>query len=387
MSGDVFGLTVDGFVPKTLQVIKAELEARWRTEFGQNTDVSPESPDGQIIGIFAEREASLWEQVLAAYQAGNVGSALGVALDEKAALAGIQRRPASSSTVTVTLHGTPSTAVPGGTVVRLADTQARFSLAAGTIGGGGTVDVLATAEETGPIQALASSTWEIVNSVTGLTSITNAADAELGADLEKDGPLRQRVRRDQQAISPVLNAIRKAVEALTGVQEVEVFENALDFADADDRPPHSFEVIVRGGDDTEIAQTIWGLKADGIQTYGLSSASAADALGQSVSVYFTRPSDVDIYVTAQIVTDSEWPADGSDLVAAAILAYEDKVRTGLDVVAWKIASGVDVDGIHDLTILLGTSASPTLSEPISISTREIAALDSSRISVEILRSA
>lgn len=384
MTADVFGLTADGFVPKTLQVLKTELEDRWRTEFGQNADVSAESPDGQLIGIMAERLASVWEQLLAVYQAGNVGSAIGAALDEKAALAGITRREAQASTVTVTLHGTNGTVVPAGTVIRIADTLTRWTLATGTIGVGGTVDVLATAEETGVIQALSGSTWEIVNAVTGLTSVTNALDADLGSDRETDSILRQRIRRDQQAVSPVLNAIRKAVENLDGVFEVEVFENALDFEDAEGRPPHSFEVIVRGGDSTEIAESIWALKADGIRTYGLTSANVTDALGQIVPVYFTRPSDVDVYVTAEITADSAFPADGVAQVEAAILAYESKVRTGADIVGFKIVQAIDVEGIHDLTLYLGTSANPSLSLPISIGDREIAAFDSSRIVASVV---
>ena len=45
------GVTADGFTAKTALEIKAEIEADWREEFGANVDLSPDSPDGQIIGI------------------------------------------------------------------------------------------------------------------------------------------------------------------------------------------------------------------------------------------------------------------------------------------------------------------------------------------------
>lgn len=371
-------------MPKRLDEIRTELETRWREEFGDNVDLSSESPDAQIIGIMAEREASLWEQAEAVYASGNVGSATGAALDERAAMTGLTRIPATQSTVTVTLHGTPATVIAAGRVIRLADQLSRFTLPGATIGGGGTVDVLATAEDTGPIQALAGSTWEIVTPVTGWSSTTNALDADLGHALESDASLRARVRRSQISVSNVADAIRKAIALIDGVTEVKVAQNVLDFTDADGRPPHSFEVIVVGGSDAEIAATIWALKPDGIETYGTTTQATTDALGHSVDVRFTRPASVNIWLTAEITADADFPADGAALVAAELLAYEAQIVSDLDVVAWKLLQGVETAGIADITLFLGRSASPSLSVPVVISAREIAALDSSRITVTVV---
>jgi uncharacterized phage protein gp47/JayE len=367
-----------------LDEIRTELEARWRSEFGDNVDLSSESPDAQLIGIMAEREASLWEQAEAIYGAGNVVSATGAALDERAALTGLSRIPASSSTVTVTIHGTPGTVLAAGRVIRLADQLSRFTLPGATIGGGGTVDVLATAEDTGPVQALAGSTWEIVTPVTGWSSTTNALDANLGRAIESDAALRARIRRSQISVSNVADALRKAIALIDGVTEVKVTQNVLDFTDADGRPPHSFEVIVVGGADAEIAATIWDLKPDGIETYGTTTQATTDALGHSVSVRFTRPASVNIWLTAQITADAAFPANGTALVAAELLAYEAQIVTDLDIVGWKLLQGVETAGISNITLLLGRAASPSLTTPVVIGPREIAALDSSRITVTVV---
>jgi len=49
------GVTNQGYVVKPLATVVAEINNEMKAAFGDSFDVTPESPDGQIIGICALR--------------------------------------------------------------------------------------------------------------------------------------------------------------------------------------------------------------------------------------------------------------------------------------------------------------------------------------------
>lgn len=63
-----YGVQPTGFVRKPLSVIKAEIELLNRTEFGSNLIQTPQSPMGQLNGIFSELSSKLWELAEHVYQ-------------------------------------------------------------------------------------------------------------------------------------------------------------------------------------------------------------------------------------------------------------------------------------------------------------------------------
>lgn len=69
------------------------------------------------------------------------------------------------------------------------------------------------------------------------------------------------------------------------------------------RPGKSFEIVVEGGDDTTIAQTILASKPAGIQTYGSTSVQVFDSYGNGYKISFSRPTQVPFYVVINMVTD------------------------------------------------------------------------------------
>ena len=111
------GITPEGFVTKRLEDIKSEIEDAFRDEFGKNINLQPESKFGQLVGIFADREASLWELAECTYNSQFPGSAEGVQLDLIANLTGIKRLEATKSKVKLCLLGTVGTVVPAGTEI------------------------------------------------------------------------------------------------------------------------------------------------------------------------------------------------------------------------------------------------------------------------------
>lgn len=111
-----FGLSNEGFSRKRLSDIKTELEDSFKQRFGNYINLLPQSVFSNLIGVFADREAEVWELAEAVYNSQYPDTAEGVSLDNVAAITGIVRQPATKSIIQgVCLFGTVGTVVPQGT--------------------------------------------------------------------------------------------------------------------------------------------------------------------------------------------------------------------------------------------------------------------------------
>ena len=133
-----FGLTNAGFVPKRLPDIKEEIESAMRSTFGPGINLLPTELLGEIIGIFSEREALIWEAAKAVYDAFYPDTASDVTLDNVVAITGIKRLQATKGTGSGIAYGTLGTVIPAGSIVSVAgNPTAKFlTVAAATIGAG-----------------------------------------------------------------------------------------------------------------------------------------------------------------------------------------------------------------------------------------------------------
>lgn len=236
------------------------------------------------------------------------------------------------------------------------------------------------AEDYGPLAAPSGSLTVIENPLTGLDSVTNSLDATLGREIESDPELK--IRREeslQRAGASVLGAIISALADVNGVVAVVGFEN-ITFLTLDGRPPKSFEMIVQGGTDEDIANTIWGTKPAGIEYFGSETVPIEDSQGFTRNIKFSRPTEVDIYVEIDLTTNSDFPADGLDQVKEAVILYGDALGIGKDVIVYPslVCALNVVNGITDLTIRIGKTAAPITDDNIIIAPQEISAWDSSR---------
>ena len=107
----MYGLTAQGFVPKTLAIIQAEIDADLRVIFGPQINTAPQSVFGQLKGLYSEREALLWELLADLYSAQYPATATdGIDLDLAVSITGHRRLEARVSRIEgVVLTGTPGT--------------------------------------------------------------------------------------------------------------------------------------------------------------------------------------------------------------------------------------------------------------------------------------
>lgn len=376
-----FGLTETGFKRKRLDLLLQELNDNMKAIFGDNFNVSPESPDGQVDGVISESNANLWEIAEYVYDAFNPSTASGVPLSNLVQLNGITRQPAVASRVSLTLTGVAGTVIQAGSITRTNDTGDIFITDTEAILDAlGSAVVFATAENTGAIQANANTIQIIETPVTGWDTVNNPTAAIVGRDDETDPELRAR-RARSQAINAqaVLDAMFAAVSNIEGVTKATVLENDTDVIDANDLPPHSFEVIVVGGEDQEIGDTIWLKKSAGITTVGTTTVQVLDTQGIPHDINFQRPTTVDIFVEVDLTTFAGYPADGDDQVKQAIVDYAngDLVEGegfGLsqDVIYTRLFTPINFVPGHEIDALrIGIAPSPTGTVNIPIAVTEI----------------
>jgi len=386
-----YGISSTGFKRKRLDLLLAELNSEVKSIFGENFNVSPESPDGQVNGVISESNANLWEIAEESYNAFNPKAASGVTLSNLVQLNGITRLPDTKSKAELNLTGDPGTVIPEGSLVSTSDTGNELSTDTSvTIDGAGNAVVQATALEFGPITMLAGTITEIDSPVTGWDTVNNTADATEGTNEESDTGLRARrqrsVARDAQAI---IDGIRAAVENIDNVTQSVVLENDTDAVDANGLPAHSFQVVVSGGTDIDVADIIWLKKPAGIQAFGDITEQVIDSQGISHDISFSRPTAVIIYVEVTITTFAEYPANGDALIKQAIVDYAngdlvDNRSFGLadDVIYTRLYTPINnVPGheIDDLQISITSPAVGVVNIPISVT--EIADFQIANITV------
>lgn len=384
----VYGVTPAGFVAKPYDVIKQEIDARFRAALGAGLDLSPQSPEGQLAAIMADREASLWdlaEDVAASF---DPDKATGAALVALSALTGTIPESPRKSTAVVRFSGTTGTNIPAGRIVSVSgNPSARFiTTAAGTVAAG-IADVAAEAVEYGPTVAPAGSLTVLETPVAGITGVTNPLDAVVGANAETDDALRRRREDEVNAGGAASStAIRAAVLDVDGVTACTIFENDADATDADGVPPHAVEVMVSGGADAAIAAAIFASKSAGITTHGGVSTLVTDAEGGVRTIKHSRPAALDTWLTYSVTVNAKaWPSDGVAQLQAAAVAAGGLLASGQDVIRSAfLGAAFQVPGVVDVTALtLGFAASPVGTANLAVTTRQRAVFDTSRIVVNV----
>jgi len=236
----------------------------------------------------------------------------------------------------------------------------------------------------------------IVTPISGLSSISNITTGTVGRTLETDEDLRVRRRTSLQGRGKATEeALRAGVlQNVPNVDSCFVVSNRTDATDGDGRSPHSFEVVVVGGDEQEIADIIWQYMPAGIQPVGDITKTVTDSTGASQTVKFSRPTSIYVWVDIEqnLYSEEAFPINGATLEKDAIIAWAlENLTVGTDVIRQRLNIPIyEIPGIGNVTILLGTSVDP-LTPPVSygavditIGSTEIANLDQSRIAVAIV---
>jgi len=240
------------------------------------------------------------------------------------------------------------------------------------------------AEDFGPIEQPSNTITSIATPVLGWDSVTNPISANTGRFKETDAELRERFRVSKfERASNILEALYSALVNLDAVEQVVIYENDTDVTDDKGIPAHSFLPIVLGGISTNIAQTIWENKPLGIRSYGNTSVTIYDSQDFPHDIGFERPNPVNVYISIELQTDSNYPQDGDAVMKAAIAAYmEANFGIGEDVIYSRLYTPINsVPGHQVLDLSIGTAPNPTGKTNIPVDFNELYSLDPNNITI------
>lgn len=195
--------------------------------------------------------------------------------------------------------------------------------------------------------------FSVIQSATNITAIGG------GSYDETDDELRARYFDSLfSSGSRTASAIKAKLLSLTGVVGVNVIENDTNVYDAiTDTDPHSIKVVVRGGDDTEIAQTIYDYKGEAIGTTGTTIEWITDSEGNQRRIQFQRVAGITVIanVTYSAYSEEELLTNATETIKGLVAEYINSLSAGQDVITGRIKAKLfsEVSGLEYITIRLG----------------------------------
>lgn len=304
-----------GLTLKTLPEIKADLEAGYRSVYGDDINLDSDSPDGQAIGIQAQEGADLREVLRDIYSAQDPDQAAGISLDRVCAYNGVKRKGGTftvtpvSITVdrTVSLKGLDSAEadidVPAGVYQVKDNAGTQFALVDSVTIAAGTHSLAFRAVLLGAVNVTPNTITAAVNAIAGVTAINNPAVVTTqGVDEESDAALRIRRERSVAGSSQgYTDSIEAAVLEVAGVTACICEENTTSVTDSRGIPAHSIWVIVKGGADADIAEAIYATRSAGSGMYGDEVVTVTRPNGRTIDISFDRAGTEDLYARFSIV--------------------------------------------------------------------------------------
>jgi len=389
-----YGITENGFKRKTREQIIEDMKLGLKNNFN-NLNMTDKNPMIKLAKVISYPIALYWFALESIYNNRWISTATGHTLDEVVQYLGLKRQEGTKSVADVVFDGADLAEIPENFLVKTVEQEpVQFKTVESGFIDGGSVILQVQALNAGESGNVAANTiTEVVNPISGLDLVDNPSASQGGSEEETDHELRERyIQSYDRAGGSTTNSIRANILEETDAIASIILENITMSTDSNGLPPKSFESIVYGGVNENIAQAIFDKKPAGIESFGNISVLLDDDSGNEQAVGFSRASEISIYVDMDVSTDSNlFPSDGNTQIKDEIIEYiggelsDGSYSMGLsisgDVFYNKIIDLIfNVTGVEDVnTLYIGISSSPTGEVNISVNFREVALTDSSWI--------
>ena len=358
-----------------------------------------ESPAGQIIDSLAVLVTAKDSELLELANNFNPKVASGIFQDALGSIYFLKRKTAQPTVVTCQLTGLYGTVIPAGSIIQNDDGIKLESVGAVSIGIDGTAEVEFQTQETGPVAIGAGSCNKIVTVIPGWDTVANATAGVLGQNVESQYAFEKR-----RALSVANNAhgsrlaLESSLAALDGVLDCLVLENKSDATVTKQGVSlisHSVAICIYGGNNDDIAKTIYNKLDAGCGTNGSTTVTYVSPEDGAVNSYqIVRPAPTNVYISVTINETTSTPQDIEMSIKDAV--YNDfygndknsgNLRRGCGDTIYASSFSVALiktAGVTDLeTIYIGLAASPS-SNSITLDADEEPVLDKANITVTIV---
>lgn len=375
------GLSRSGFEPESYENIKSRIEGKLEV-FNAGFDFSPESPDGQLIGIMSYELFQCWSQLNNVYNSYNPDFATGAALRNIGQLSGLPYGVASRSSAVCEVTGTAGTVIPQGTIV-LDGVGNEFYVAFDT-----TIpsNIQVVAKVAGPIPVLAGTIIAIQTPLAGWDTVSQSTNGTIGSLAQTEQEYRndrnKTVMRNYTSTEETMQA--KLVEL--GLPQAKVFNNDTDSA-VGVVPARSIHVTVGelgNVSPTDVAKVILDTKPLGCPTYGSTTIATTDVMGFSHDVSFSQANEVDVAIELD-VTFLDPNDAGADLqIKNALIEHINSLLTGEDVIWSRLFSFITPYAKAQInSLVIGVSGGALSASNLAIADDEYAGITADNITITI----
>lgn len=305
-------LDSNGLQTQSYAELLAYYTQKYQTIYGPSIDLNSNTPDGQMMNIQIQTILDLLDLVTQIYNSFDPDNAIGVILDQRVSINGIQRQGGTYTVTPITvtlstsvnLYGLDQTANPLYIVADNAGNQwflitSQIALAPGT-------HSLSFRSATPGANLPIPNTINVpVTIVLGVTSVNNPTSyTSLGQNEESDSALR--IRR-QQSVALVsqgyFRALLAALENIPNVSSAFVYENITSTTDSDGIPGHSIWVIVAGsGAPASIALAIYEKRNAGAGMKGSQSYTITQVDGSPFIVNWDNVQSRTVFIALKIIS-------------------------------------------------------------------------------------
>lgn len=314
------------------------LSDKFKEIYGGNINLDPDSPDMQMLRIFAQGSTDLLELVSQVYNSFDPDTAMGSVLDRRVAFNGIQRRIGTFSTTKIKITNTSAVTLMGinqsmTDAFTVADaTGNRWNLIDSiTLASPSSLQLFFQAEVSGSITSSLNSITVVVTPAVEISAVINDTPIiSLGVEEESDSLLRERRRRSTSLVSQgYKEGMSAALADIEGVEFSKVYENTTDTTDSDGIPAHSIWVIVTESTNKEaIADTIYRHRNAGCGMTGTTLYDYVEPDGRIFPVKWDSVVFQKLYVTAKLSSlDGINPPDTLAIRDQLPIIYRPEVNT------------------------------------------------------------
>lgn len=316
-------IDITGLHLQILADIITELEDGFKAIYGNDINVAANSPDGQMINLFAQAKMDSLDLINSVYSSFSPSSAAGVVLDQRCAINGIIRKGATKTTAYVVVTTDRIVNLVGlssnsGTPFTVSDTSGnKYYLTTDTTTASGANSLHFTAAIAGAVDVSPATITTIETVTLGVVSVSNTGGATIqGIDEETDAALRY--RRSVSVSNPSTGALDGLMGALLAIEDVlyaKVYENNTGTTDTYGIPAHSIWAVVDSGSatgTTGIAQTIYERRNVGCgMYYGTGSTGVTGQAktvnitqlnGYDIPIKFSTPTYYDLYIDLTVTS-------------------------------------------------------------------------------------
>ena len=354
--------------------------------FGEDIDTSEQTALGKFIRIGACDLSKAYEDIEHIYYSRFPNTASGISLDRLCVFAGISRNPATFAEHSIIVSGTEGTTVEEIIVCGENEEITFHNIQPFDIPQEGVIEIVVQCAVEGDVGNV-SVIDKIVNPIANIFSVEYSGTVKYGENTDSDFKLRQRFAQAIEGIgSSNASAIKTSVLRVPTVKSVSIIENKTNEV-VKERPPHSFECFVYGGEEyqTEIAQAIYDKAPIGIVSCSTSNSPITKTIyddgGTGHTITFSHTANIPVYIKVWYKANNKFKLDGEKQIKEALVEYINNLGVGADVILSSLYGYIyDVEGVRDVTLLLiGTDLYDLYGRNINIEDWEVALTDVQKI--------